>query len=166
MFSLAECSTSPGSGWVVVYVTGWCDQCVVYCALTPLTTDNTHLIFSVGVKHNCSWPRSQARPPLHWQANSLVLLLFTVFLSSWFNPEFVCFTFHLTVTVALGAADWLPLYSLFWFLVKMIQVTTGQRCPGSLGCPQQTRTRSWSVDCTCELWVVVLHVSVDTISTI
>ena len=35
--------------------------------------------------------------------------------------------------MALGAADWLPLYSLFWFLVKMIQVTTGQRCPGSLG---------------------------------
>ena len=53
---------------------------IVYCALTPLTTDNTHLIFSVGVKHNCSWPRSQARPPLHWQATSLLLLLFTVFL--------------------------------------------------------------------------------------
>ena len=155
MFSLAECSTSPGSGWVVVYVTGWCDQCVVYCALTPLTTDNTHLIFSVGVKHNCSWPRSQAWPPLrwHWQANSLLLLLFTVFLflhdliQSLCVLLFTCFTFHLSV--ALGAADWLPLHSLFWFLVKMIQVTTGQRCQGSLGCPQQTR--SWSVACTCEL---------------
>ena len=130
---------------------------IVYCALTPLTTDNTHLIFSVGVKHNCSWPRSQARPPLHWQATSLLLLLFTVFLHDLIQSlcvllftqgYYLCFSPDCAARCCRLAPS---SYSLFWFLVKMTKVTTGQRCPGSLGCPPQ-QTRSWRrVDCTCEL---------------
>ena len=162
MFSLAECSTSPGSGWVVVYVTGWCDHCVVYCALTPLTTDNTHLIFSVGVKHNCSWPRSQAPPPLHWQANSLLLLLFTVFLHDLVqNLCVLLFTWLWHSVLQTGS-----LYTIQSVLVSGKNDPSDHRpaVPGQSGLPSADQDQE--LECRLHLWVVVLHVSVDSISTI